>query len=287
VRRAWRIVPTYYLSMLLSIVLIATVIGEPLGTHWDVSLPVTWRDVGLHLALVHEWFESSAFKINHPHWSVAVEWKIYFFFPLLVMLYARFTAWKVALSTLVLGYGLWLVLRWTHAGNPSPWGSSPYYLGLFAFGMLAADVSESGVRRSARWLARCRGVFVALTAAAVFFSLVRKPNGDHIAPQWLSSVIGGWAAVLLVILRNQALPLLNRLVCCRPAVSLGKIGYSVYLLHAPLIQVAYLYVIRTMHVSQALRAPLMLLSSAVLTVLVAVPFYAWAERPFHALSRRA
>src|SRR6185369_3527958 len=50
-RRAVRILPTYYAALLVSLVLIDTVIGRPSGTHWDVSLPVTERDIALHLML--------------------------------------------------------------------------------------------------------------------------------------------------------------------------------------------------------------------------------------------
>ncbi|TMA81997.1 MAG: acyltransferase [Deltaproteobacteria bacterium] len=75
-RRAVRILPTYYVALLCSLLLIGTVIGQPSGTHWDVSLPVTRRDVALHMMLMHDWSASSALRINHPFWSIAVEWKI-------------------------------------------------------------------------------------------------------------------------------------------------------------------------------------------------------------------
>ena len=42
-RRARRLLPPYYASFGLSLLLIWTVIGTRTGTHWDISVPVDWR----------------------------------------------------------------------------------------------------------------------------------------------------------------------------------------------------------------------------------------------------
>lgn len=82
-RRAWRILPPYYFAMALSLLLIWLFINQKTGTHWDVSLPVTNKSILTHLILMQDALGDYA-TINHAFWSISVEWRIYFLFPLLV-----------------------------------------------------------------------------------------------------------------------------------------------------------------------------------------------------------
>jgi peptidoglycan/LPS O-acetylase OafA/YrhL len=287
VRRALRIVPAYYLALAFTLALIGTVIGQDTGTSWDIALPVTSEDVALHGLLIHQWFPGGAFKINHPHWSIGVEWQIYFFFPVLLMLRARYGPKAVAVGALVFGYAVWIALTAAEVGNPSPWGSSPYYLGLFAFGMLAAEVAESKAARTIAAIAWTRRAFFGLALASAAATALKLPSGKSVPMQCISAVVGAWSASMLVLLRIDGLPLLNRVVSSKPAVALGKMGYSIYLLHAPLLQIVYQYGVKRLVTADALRAPVMLAGCAALTLLVAIPFHAVAEKPFHRLSRRA
>jgi peptidoglycan/LPS O-acetylase OafA/YrhL len=82
-RRAWRILPTYYLALLFSWALGASIISQPLGYLWGGSVPVSGKSILTHLLLVHDIFGDNT-NINYAFWSIAVEWRIYFLFPLLV-----------------------------------------------------------------------------------------------------------------------------------------------------------------------------------------------------------
>jgi len=287
VRRALRIVPTYYLALAVTLSLIGIAVGDITGTFWDIALPVTWQDIVTHGLLIHQWFAGEATKINHAHWSIGVEWQIYFFFPLLLMLRARYGAKTAMISAVIFGYVVWMALSIAHLGNPTPWGSSPYYLGLFALGMFAAEIAESAAARAIPEIARARWMFVGLALASVAVTALKLPGGDSIPLQWRSVVIGAWTASMLVLLRMDNLSLFSRVVSSKPAVALGKMGYSVYLLHAPLLQLVYLNVVRRLEIADALRAPVMLAGCSALVVLVSIPFHAMAEKPFHRLSQRA
>jgi peptidoglycan/LPS O-acetylase OafA/YrhL len=285
-RRALRILPTYYIAMALSLVLIRTLVGHPTGTNWDASIPVSARDIVLHLLLIHEWSTRSAFHINSPFWSVAVEWKIYFLFPALLALRSRTSAAQTACLALALGYGVWWFIEREGILNPSPWGSSPYYVGLFALGMWAADLSARE-KRSKLCATSARAFLAALTALTLALVIINYRRDWHFIPiQILSGVVGVWAAACLALLRAGALPRVTRVLTLRPLVYLGKIGYSSYLIHAPIAQFVSEYIILRAHWSSTARALLIGPIFVALTLAIAVPFYHLFERPFHLLSRR-
>ena len=89
-KRARRILPPYYLAMAASLVLIFAIIGQKTGTHWDESIPVGGKDIFTHLFLIQDLFHDTSSTINHAFWSISVEWRIYFLFPLLVLAWERF-----------------------------------------------------------------------------------------------------------------------------------------------------------------------------------------------------
>jgi peptidoglycan/LPS O-acetylase OafA/YrhL len=166
-RRAFRILPPYYATIVLSLVLIATV---PVlsrggsGTIWDDSLPgLALAPILAHAFVLHNWFPEWAFQINGPLWSVATEWQIYFFFPwLLLPLWRRFGLVTAFLVAAVVGY-VPLAIVTARASAAIPW-----YLALFALGMgAAAVVHSSRAFRGATW----RAVFGRFLRSAVLRSV--------------------------------------------------------------------------------------------------------------------
>lgn len=289
VRRAARILPPYYAAMVLSWALIAVFIGRPSGTHWDVSLPVSNRDVIAHLLLVHDLSSTSAPKINHTHWSVAVEWKLYFCFPLLLWCWKRFGSLATVLTATVSSYLLWMLLNRFELLNPSPWGSSVYYLGLFAFGMLAADLAEG--TDAARLSPRFRqGFGISLAALSVGLLLISSHHFGRIGTlplQVRSAAVGAWSATLLIALRIGSLPaVVSAWVANRPLEWLGRRGFSLYLTHAPVLELVYRCLGLPARTSTAERLALMFAVATPASVLVAAAFYQAIERPSHELSRR-
>jgi peptidoglycan/LPS O-acetylase OafA/YrhL len=72
-RRIRRIIPTYYASIALSLLLIFALIGHRTGTHWDASLPVSGHAIMNAVLLVQNFGPP---RINHVFWSIAVESQI-------------------------------------------------------------------------------------------------------------------------------------------------------------------------------------------------------------------
>jgi len=74
-RRAFRIIPAYYVCLFLLIFL----------SHTEYLQPAHWADLGLFLAFFMESGPSTYQKINGPFWTLGVEWQFYMLLPLLAL----------------------------------------------------------------------------------------------------------------------------------------------------------------------------------------------------------
>lgn len=288
-RRAARILPPYYAAMLASWALIVAFIGRPSGTHWDVAIPVSSRDVAWHTLLIHDLSSTSAPKLNHTHWSVAVEWKLYFCFPILLWCWKRFGSSRTVLAATIASYLLWFLLYKFELFNPSPWGSSVYYLGLFAFGMLAAELAEGTdpTRPSPPFRRNVNLALAALSVGLLVISSQHFGRVGNLSLQVRSAAVGAFSAVLLIALRVRTLPSpLSNWVSSRPLEWLGRRGFSLYLTHAPVLELVYRGLGLSARHSTAERLGLMLGIATPASVLVAAGFYRLVERPSHEMSRR-
>ncbi|PZF58983.1 acyltransferase [Curtobacterium sp. MCSS17_008] len=237
-RRARRIIPPYWVALVLFavLILVVPVLGQPGGTQWDTKLPMGWGTFLTHVFLVHDFFPQYIGKIDGPMWSVAVEWQIYFLMPFLILpLWRLVGGWATTSGLLLIGVWMGSESRysWVH----------PWFVGLFAVGMLAAELTvaardrQDGLRgRSTRgpsgWF-----VLVLLAGVLVLFFTHR----DYYQHQtWPSEVVAGvFVGVLLTWLGTRAVvgrhTWLARFLGWRPFVLAGLVSYSVYLVHSPLL----------------------------------------------------
>jgi peptidoglycan/LPS O-acetylase OafA/YrhL len=237
-RRARRILPPYYAALALSLLLIATVIGKPTGSLWDVPIAIDEVAIISHLVLLQDLFGTG--RINYVFWSIAVEWHIYFLFPLLLLATRRFGIVATAFTALVLGYALTFGFAGTRLAR-----ANPHYLGLFALGMLAAYVAASArpayasARTSRGWSAAI--VISLLVTAAACYAFGYRTASQRFP--YLDLPVGVLAAATLVVTTRSRSHLLTRLLSGRALVFIGTFSYSVYLVHAPLLQLMWQYVL--------------------------------------------
>jgi peptidoglycan/LPS O-acetylase OafA/YrhL len=266
-RRAWRILPPYYLAMAVSLLFIWLFIGKPTGTHWDVTLPVTWHAVLSHLVLLHDACGDD-FKINHVFWSIAVEWRLYFFFPFLVL------AWRYwgALTTTILAIVASRVLQ--HYTNIFIGTSLTFnYLGLFACGMLGAAITYP----SSNFLRRAQELpWSWITLGLTLFVLVDPILTDY--------AVGFWSASFIVMTSIHRGAWHHKLLSFPPLVFIGTYAYSIYLIHAPFLQILWQYLFAPLQ-SDPLAMFLTLLFAGIPLILAfSYLFFLLCERPF--LNRR-
>jgi len=265
-RRARRLGPAYVLALFLSLIPfgIALLLRGQHVPVWHVGVALV-----SHLALVHNLVPALAEYLNGPMWSIALECQIYVVFALLLVpVWRRFGPWAQLVVALVIGLAPQLLFHGALAYT------APWLLGLFAMGVLAAQVTASGARIAPafRWIAFAAGV------AAIAAML---PAGDAAADGsvWPSDLIVGAAvALLFVTAGGSAVPLTARLLSLRPVVTLGTFSYSLYLIHGPMVLVAAALLLR-LHAGTALSA---VVYGALIPLVVglAYAFYRVAERPF-------
>jgi peptidoglycan/LPS O-acetylase OafA/YrhL len=228
-RRVKRILPAYYASIAFALLLIWLYIGRKTGTHWDISIPITERGLAEHVAMVHHVFGNAEF--NHVLWSIGVECQIYLLFPVLLWVWRRWGPLACLLLGTVVGYGLYYALRRT------PYeGVTPQYLSLFCMGMMAAYAPRL---KGMPWLLlSLLGVMIVVWqahATAYYFIAQRFAFFDGIV---------GLATMCLLIGTYEG-GRAKQFLSWGPLAGIGLFSYSLYLLHAPLLQVFWQLVPQT------------------------------------------
>jgi len=240
-RRARRILPPYFAAVAVSIALIQMVPGldDPSIGEWHKSFPaVSVGSIASHLSLVHNFFPAFQYSIDHPLWSIATEWQIYFLFPLLVGIGARYGEFRIVTASVMLTV---LLMAWLQKLSPDfdPWPAQ--FVALFGFGMACAtwnfprDAAAAPVD-GRRW--RTRGVVLLLAGVLsnLAFALTRQQIPDLLVGAGI-----GCAIVFLTDAMTRGSRAWSLRVLERPSlVGLGRFSYSLYLMHAPVLALFYL-----------------------------------------------
>ncbi|PZE61607.1 hypothetical protein DEJ24_04955 [Curtobacterium sp. MCPF17_001] len=211
-RRVWRILPTYYIALVVGavvVVLFARYLLEP-SASLATSAPVTIGGVISHLTLVHNLRPDWMYQLNPPLWSIAVEAQLYLLFPLFLVLRTRLTIYGSAA----------LIVGAIFAANKFLPFAFFSLVELFAVGVIVAHVVR-------RWAAPPAPIWtVALLAVAV--GLVR-PGLPAKVEEALWAV--AFAAVILGLV-NAPRRWWNA-ATWTGARWLGARSYSLYVLHFP------------------------------------------------------
>jgi peptidoglycan/LPS O-acetylase OafA/YrhL len=269
VRRTLRLLPPVAAAVLLSAGLYFLFSeGRPPPGDLGLLVAVSWSDpldlasLLKHMALLET--DAYAFPLNIVLWSLVHEWRISLLAPLVLLLRGR--------VALLLGVAFLLRSVAIAAGAPeddamlgrhlhSTVVATTYFLFAFAAGAaLALKETLASPEGTVRWAA-----WAAVVAATV--------------SQTDLAVIG--ASVLLILLARGETGAFIRLLRSPALQWLGKVSFSLYLVHVP-VALALAY---------ALHGTLPAAAIAALTVVLALPaaavFYKAVERPSLLLSRRA
>jgi peptidoglycan/LPS O-acetylase OafA/YrhL len=267
-RRARRILPPYYASVALSLLLIAVLIGQDTGTHWDGSVPVKYGEIWKHLLLVNNIF--SAHEINGVYWSIAVEWQIYLLFPFLAWLWLKWGPYTSAAAAIVIAY---MISAKTHR-TPFHW-TSAHLLASFALGFLAAHLHQNfKIKKSV-----LAGAGL-LTAGAVIYYCSITPIAEVSRHFPVLDIPVGIAAACLLLLAVQPGTTPNRLLEISALRNTGAFSYSLYLVHMPLLQVVWLTTILPLGLTEVSAFVAMFLIGTTVSLAVAYAFYLAVERRF-------
>jgi peptidoglycan/LPS O-acetylase OafA/YrhL len=274
-RRAKRILPTYYSALGLSLLLIHYFIGKKTGTHWDVSLPVTSIGIWSHLLMLQDIFSGP--QINHALWSISVEWRIYFLFPLLVLSFKQWGDLKTSLGMLIISVFMLALLQHTILI-----GITPAYYALFTFGMLSCQVCYGHSQRLCILRDHLPWGVIASLLALVFMILLYKWRLDHSAVcLYVMDILNGMlASVILIWFGKPDANYMREWLSWKPLAFVGTFAYSVYLIHAPLIQIVWQFGIRPFHKEPLVSYIFMVFVGIPLIIGTSYVFFLAFERPF-------
>lgn len=268
-RRAFRIMPGYYFSLVIFLLLAQS----------DYLQPAQWNKLVLFLTFFMD-SSKSTFRmgVDPPYWTLAVEWQFYMLLPLLmlsILLLVRHVPLKhrlravacCLLGVIVLG----LFVRFCgiyFQGNPSAtvivprpvlngvlfflYGQSGKYLEDFAVGMLVSlcyiyTRNLSPEQRFTRTLQRLSlWLWGAGILILVFSAMWHYQSDPHIAPwpfldplmpfyTWLSEMVLAWGYGLCIMAILFGPPSLQRPFTWLPLRWIGLISYSLYIWHEPLL----------------------------------------------------
>lgn len=290
-RRYRRILPPYYASIILSFLIPALALqtGHPFA-HLTPKIMLT------NLLLLQDVCANNT--VNPVLWSVALECKIYLFFPLLVWILRKKGPVPTLAASALLGYGLAFAFssRGVSLGEAYPW-----YLFLFTAGMTSgwlafkpAPVGEAPgfVPRSGQLRKDALALMLTGMGAILMVALLLRLHfvmpGAYRHMPLIDGGLGIVTAALLLVLtlRHQAVLWLSRLLNLRPLVYIGAFAYSIYLIHVPLQTVQFhLFGNGPFH-SVAVNHLLMLIMGMPLIVGFAYLFFLAFERPFLNTRRR-
>jgi peptidoglycan/LPS O-acetylase OafA/YrhL len=238
IRRARRILPPFIAAFLLSVAFAAVMHRFAETSHVETA-----RTIATNLFLLQDLFPQRNI-INGPLWSVAVEWKIYFIFPLLVYFLRKYGGSALVIAGAILTIAFTLLEIKYVAPLDNLVLSSPWYIYLFTVGIASAFVS---VRRAdARRFKWGLGITFLLSFAAtiVLMRLFAIRNGHReVFEQQLSlidPIVGIAVASLLGLMKIdfRFVRGLTSFFSLKPLTSLGKISYSVYLIHIPILEIS-------------------------------------------------
>jgi len=250
-RRVRRILPAYYVQLLaLFFVLVPLLRGLE---YWRYDPTYLFQNLSAHIFLVHYFSPatSASVSMNGALWSLAIEAQFYLLLPLLAPFFAR-APWRTAAVLVacaiawrwMAAYRLDTLVEAIRAIEPR-WNVSeatarhllhtqlPGYLGHFAAGMLAARAWMHWRDRRPRAITGAAWLALAGAAFVVLWTL-HAPQGWFLGHfTWVVALAA--LATIFVVLAARGVPAASRILAHPPLAFAGRVSYSAYLYHLPVL----------------------------------------------------
>lgn len=216
-------------------------------------------------------------QVNYVFWSIAAEVHLYLLFPVFVLAFRRFGPLR---ATAALGLAVYTLIGMLELIDYSD--IPPQFIGLcaaFVLGMMCATLYARDGHPNHRvpWGA----VFAVLAALVVVCCAVW---GVDVAEERLAFLDGLCALATVALLLAAARPggrNLFLLILEAPAlVKVGTFSYSLYLVHSPLLQLIWRFMIAPLDMSPVLQWITLFVLGVPSSLTVAYAFFVVFERPF-------
>ncbi len=270
-KRWLRIGPAYLVSILVTLRVLGGLTYLRTGT----------LDLILHALYLHSLDFQSFTSIQGPYWSLAIEFQFYLILPVFVLLFSR-RLWPWTTAACVLFSIAWRTVTY----DPSDlmrtfWlgGQVPGFLGHFALGIAAARLYLDGqaratVRAYGAWV--IAGCFLAVPLLFFHDGFIGFPTMSLglVSNASLRTLLAvGFAALVLVVASRDGI--VRSTFASWPLETVGKMSYSIYLMHVPLGHLLIPYIKPAAAYGFGPFAAVLLAS----TVVTSAVFYLLVERP--------
>jgi peptidoglycan/LPS O-acetylase OafA/YrhL len=268
-RRAWRILPAYWAALAVSVIVTAYLLRPDLGG------TAIGKSFVVHGLLLQDVVGSES--PNGALWSIAVEWQIYFVFPLILLL-GRMTS----VATAVFTTAAVVVVAHEIAKVGVPFDKiddvTPQFLALFALGVLAVHLGRG---RRAGMLRRPLSA-IALAALLVFVLIAVTQGSEWMVDRffWMDLAFGLGVACLLGVMYQGGAGRSRRLLGSSAGLWLGLFSYSIYLVHAPIVGVLDKYAFGPMDLPPLVTFSLFLAVGLPVILALCYGFHLLFEAPF-------
>lgn len=268
-RRAWRILPAYWAALILSTLVTAYLLRPDLGT------AAMGKGFVVHGLLLQDVIGSQT--PNGALWSIAVEWQIYFIFPVILLLGRRTnlaTAVAVTVAVVLVAHELASLDPRFHVINHL----TPQFLALFALGVLAVQLGR-GDRAAAL---RAPLAVVAVTAMLVFVLAAVTRGSEWVVGHffWMDLVFGVGVACALTVMYAGGAGRARSVLSSRTALWLGLFSYSIYLIHAPIVGTINKYAVQPLDLAPLATFGLLLALGLPAVLALCYGFHLLFEAPF-------
>lgn len=280
-RRLRRIVPAFYVSLFIIVALINS---------WLLVHRTGWEIIFKHLLMVHNVFTNSFGAINGAYWTLGVE--AYFYVLMMITAPLLRSRWRWALLAvwLVICYTWRTWVVWYAPDDPTyrfyVATQLPGMLDLFAIGVVLAwaVTKRDWLQRLAvhsHWLSP-----LLLVIGGGIFAICIRLLDIYAGLFWSNAfAVIGWrtvlglsfAAIIVALMLLDNFPLFRTILEATGIAYLGRISYSIYLYHIP--------VILSLHRAEVPEFPTanwgMALMMTIVTIGVAMASYHLVEVPFY------
>ena len=223
IARFARIYPAYFFSLIL-------IVPFMIETFWKRHLSASQQLdlVGNYTFVLQGWTGAMGVGWNTPAWSLSCEFFFYLCFPLLFLWFRDGKAWKT-LPVLAVSFVTPMILLRT--GMPDAW-KPILHLSDFVAGIAASNIFGM-LQRHTPWLRR-RGHWLYLPALAGGIAVIVHPEFLRGTPANMNTLLRPLNVLALVGLALGG-GFCARMLSAERAQYLGKISYSMYILHVPLL----------------------------------------------------
>ena len=236
-RRAFRLYVPYVVA--LAIAVVANFLWHgPLGlTHWASQTwagPVNRHQVLQHLLVVGplNWTE-----FNTAFWTIIVSLSISIFFPLLCYLVLRT---RPLVSILATVFAAFVVIWYQLHGGLNTYTITLHVAGFYVVGILLARYKDEVFAWASALSERRKTAYLSVALFVYWYgALLIQFLWEHTVPNWnIRLVVLDWAIVpgaIMILILSIGFKPLSRILMSRFPQFMGRICYSIYLIHGTVL----------------------------------------------------